>query len=292
MICSTLVQGFKSFDEEGIRVDFETNFAAICGENGCGKSNFVEAIAFAFGERKDRMRVENLEELFHESHGKRAPMIRVLISFQGVPHKVETRLYARSTQRIYRVGRRIVSLRSLEEFLKQVGASSQDGYTFFRQLMPNLIELLRPREIWKTFERSTGVSSLSSKTDHLLKIMTHMRSNYVGQITAIVDAWKRVESAVDEMSSADDELESIIQKRKLVEEKLGDVVQRMEHFSNDHKLQESELKKKVHMTRNECHRLFRDMSSLDNNEEKLKEVGFKIAKLISTSLLPTHAILV
>lgn len=44
-----IIEGFKSYAAKTILKDFDTQFNALTGENGTGKSNILEAIFFVLG---------------------------------------------------------------------------------------------------------------------------------------------------------------------------------------------------------------------------------------------------
>lgn len=44
-----IIEGFKSYATKTVLKDFDTQFNALTGENGTGKSNILEAIFFAIG---------------------------------------------------------------------------------------------------------------------------------------------------------------------------------------------------------------------------------------------------
>jgi chromosome segregation protein len=58
------VQGFKSFRRRTV-IPFYPGFTAVIGENGTGKSNIFDALAFVMGRRSRGLRAERLEQLLH-----------------------------------------------------------------------------------------------------------------------------------------------------------------------------------------------------------------------------------
>jgi chromosome segregation ATPase len=72
MITRIVLQGFKSFNKK-ISIPFLNGFNCICGPNGTGKSNIVDAICFVLGRTSAKsLRAERLHELiFHGGNGKK-----------------------------------------------------------------------------------------------------------------------------------------------------------------------------------------------------------------------------
>ena len=48
-ISRIILEGFKSYSEKTTLTDLDTQFNAITGENGSGKSNIIDAICFVLG---------------------------------------------------------------------------------------------------------------------------------------------------------------------------------------------------------------------------------------------------
>ncbi len=68
-----IINGFKSYAREAV-VDFKPGIAVIIGNNGVGKSNILDAIAWALGEKDlGRLRSGSAEGLFFEGTAKHAP---------------------------------------------------------------------------------------------------------------------------------------------------------------------------------------------------------------------------
>lgn len=61
---SVLIKDFKSFRGKHIIGPF-SRFTAVVGPNGCGKSNVMDAITFALGEKASYLRVNKLNQLIH-----------------------------------------------------------------------------------------------------------------------------------------------------------------------------------------------------------------------------------
>ncbi|MDI6798589.1 MAG: AAA family ATPase [Candidatus Aenigmarchaeota archaeon] len=72
LITRLVLQGFKSFNKK-VAIPFLNGFNCICGPNGTGKSNLVDAICFVLGRTSAKsLRAERLHELiFHGGDGKK-----------------------------------------------------------------------------------------------------------------------------------------------------------------------------------------------------------------------------
>lgn len=52
-IVELILEGFKSYAQRTVIKDFDTQFNAVTGLNGSGKSNIMDAIMFVLGISKD-----------------------------------------------------------------------------------------------------------------------------------------------------------------------------------------------------------------------------------------------
>mgnify|MGYP001025329402 CR=1 FL=1 len=119
------IEGFKSFRRLSLK--FFPGFTAIVGENGTGKSNLFEAIAFVLGRRSRGLRAARLEHLLHTPPGgtpvEEAEVILVLDNRSGVfaelspePELALSRRITGNTS-VYRVQGRLASAREVEALL-------------------------------------------------------------------------------------------------------------------------------------------------------------------------------
>lgn len=62
LLQSVTVSGFKSFREEQT-ICFKPGFCCVTGANGSGKSNILDAISFALGDKIPNLRVTSQKDL-------------------------------------------------------------------------------------------------------------------------------------------------------------------------------------------------------------------------------------
>ncbi|GMO50677.1 MAG: AAA family ATPase [Treponemataceae bacterium] len=73
-LISLEIFGFKSFADR-VKIEFSDGITALLGPNGCGKSNVVDAIKWALGERSPKnMRAEKMEDVIFSGTENRRPL--------------------------------------------------------------------------------------------------------------------------------------------------------------------------------------------------------------------------
>jgi chromosome segregation protein len=134
------IEGFKSFRH--LSLDFFPGFTAVVGENGTGKSNLLEAIAFVLGRRSRGLRAERLEHLLHTPPGgspvEEAEVTLVLDNRSGVfselcpeAEVVISRRISRGSS-VYRIQGRLASAREVEALLS-LAHIDPNGYVIVEQ---------------------------------------------------------------------------------------------------------------------------------------------------------------
>ena len=104
--------GFKSFVDRFLISPFRKGSPAIVGPNGCGKSNFVDAVLWAIGERSAKhLRGRLMEDVIFNGTDGRKPlgMAEVNLTFSNEdgfsPKGCEQYSEITVTRRLFRSGR-------------------------------------------------------------------------------------------------------------------------------------------------------------------------------------------
>ncbi len=80
------IQGFKSFGNRPVTLNLDKGFTTIVGENGCGKSNILDAVCFVLGRLSSKsLRAENFASLLFNGGSEKNPakVCRVTLVFDN-----------------------------------------------------------------------------------------------------------------------------------------------------------------------------------------------------------------
>jgi chromosome segregation protein len=116
--------GFKSFLNRTV-FQFSEGITSIVGPNGCGKSNIVDAVIWALGERGTKsLRVKDMGDvIFHGSNGKRPVNIAevaVELSDGEKDLTIKRRIYRDGSNEYYMNGNP-VRLKDIQDFFLGTG---------------------------------------------------------------------------------------------------------------------------------------------------------------------------
>jgi chromosome segregation protein len=85
------ISGFKSFSPRKVTLNLSKGLTAIVGENGCGKSNVLDAVCFVLGHLSSKsLRAENFASLLFNGGGSHSPakVCRVTIVFDNSDRQI------------------------------------------------------------------------------------------------------------------------------------------------------------------------------------------------------------
>src|SRR5712691_4291642 len=163
---SVVLHGFKSFAHR-TTLKVLPGITAIVGPNGCGKSNFSDAVRWVLGEQSPRLlRGGKMEDvIFQGSTGRRPVNVAEVslvfdntdgtlpIAFQEV---VVTRRLSRSGQSDYLLNRSPVRLRDIQDLLRGTGLGADAGVVMEARMIEALLSE-KAEERRALFEEAAGI---------------------------------------------------------------------------------------------------------------------------------------
>ncbi len=157
--------GFKSFLNRTV-FNFAEGVTSIVGPNGCGKSNVVDAVVWALGERGTKsLRIKDMGDvIFHGSNGKRPVNVgEVAIEFvdDGVETAVKRRIYRDGINEYYLNGR-VVRLKDVLDFFLGTGIGT-NSYAIIEQGKIEYFIQMKPQERKIVVEETSGVTRFEEK---------------------------------------------------------------------------------------------------------------------------------
>jgi chromosome segregation protein len=172
------IKGFKSFGDK-ITIHFDEGVTGIVGQNGCGKSNVVDAIRWVLGEQKTKaLRSDKMENIIFNGTRKRKPlnMAEVSLTFKNTKNIIATEYSEVTiTRRLYRSGESEYLLNGVACRLKDItnlfldtGIGS-DSYAIIELKMVD--EILNDKENSRRnlFEEAAGISKFKIRKKETLK---------------------------------------------------------------------------------------------------------------------------
>ncbi|RMG93447.1 MAG: chromosome segregation protein SMC [Deltaproteobacteria bacterium] len=183
------IAGFKSFaDRQVVHVD--EHVTGVIGPNGCGKSNIVDAVRWAMGERSAKqLRGGGMSDVIFAGCATRGPgaMAEVTLTFrndeQDAPppyHEydriaITRRLFADGTSE-YLINKVPVRLRDIKELLMGTGAGAR-GYAIIEQGQVGKLVTSKPEERRHVIDEAAGITRFKAqKAAALTKIQATMQN--------------------------------------------------------------------------------------------------------------------
>lgn len=166
-----ILEGFKSYGERTVINNLDTQFNAITGLNGSGKSNILEGICFVLGMQKWTLaRVNNMRELIYKNGQAGIKQASVSIVFDNrdkaaSPINLEmfdevkiTRVIKFDSSSYYLNGKRETNA-NIKKIFKSIGLNIDNYSTFFvQQGRITSIVNFQPKELMNFLEETAGVS--------------------------------------------------------------------------------------------------------------------------------------
>lgn len=301
------IAGFKSFAEPFV-IDFHPGINILVGPNGCGKTNVVEAIRWALGERSAaRLRGSRMESIIFGGTTRRRAlgMAEVIISMVGVRTDDETteeytlgrRIY-RNGESLYKLNKSNCRLKDVEEFLLDNGVGS-GAYLVIEQAMIEQILSNRPQELRTILDEAAGIVRYKKRKEEALLKLQATSDNLarVRDVSAEVEGRlgllkKQASRATRARNLADrinemerkivltnghvllahyHELQENLKKAKLLESRAAALLAEAEVRNTEARVSADRAAEAVSTRREALHLVEREMDSLGSREELLGE---------------------
>lgn len=191
--------GFKSFAERTV-IDLKDGLTAICGPNGTGKSNIVEAIKWALGEQSpSSLRGGQMKDLLFSGSGKRKPLsfCEVTLTFLNTNKAINldfeevaiTRRLFRSGESEYLINKSRCRLKDITELFFDAWAGKH-SYSLIQQGQIEEIINSKPIQRRAIFEEAAGLAKHKAKKEESL----HKLEATANNLTRIKDILSELEN--------------------------------------------------------------------------------------------------
>lgn len=275
--------GFKSFYNRTV-FQFDEGVTSIVGPNGCGKSNIVDAMVWALGERGTKtLRVKDMGDvIFHGSNGKRPVNIAEVtidLTDGGKDVSVRRRVYRDGTSEYFLNGES-VRLKDVQDFFLGTGVGV-NSYAIVEQGRIEYLIQMKPQERRIVIEETSGITRFEEKKRDAIARLAEVSSNLerVEDIYSEVKAsfekaeiewnrWKIYKELADKQSEIDKWI--LLDGFMKVKKRIGKISERHEEIDREIALKEAE---KVEL-REELDAKEDEFSLVDTTSRKL-EVDIK-----------------
>jgi len=171
--------GFKSFFNRTV-FQFDEGITSIVGPNGCGKSNVVDAVVWALGERGTKsLRVKDMGDvIFHGSNGKRPVNIAevtIELTDGGNDVAVKRRIYRDGANEYYLNGS-LVRLKDVQDFFLGTGIGV-NSYAIVEQGRIEYLIRMKSQERRVVIEETGGITRFEEKKREAALRLEEVNSN-------------------------------------------------------------------------------------------------------------------
>jgi chromosome segregation protein len=171
--------GFKSFLNRTV-FHFNDGVTSVVGPNGCGKSNIVDAIVWALGERGTKsLRVKDMGDvIFHGSNGRRPVNIaEVSIELTDIDKEyiIKRRIYRDGTNE-YSLNGNQARLKDIQDFLLGTGIGI-NSYAIVEQGRIEHFIQMKPYERRVVIEETSGITRFEEKKREAIARLEEVKAN-------------------------------------------------------------------------------------------------------------------
>jgi chromosome segregation ATPase len=207
-----VLQNFKSFAGK-IVIPFPSGFTAICGANGSGKSNIVDALTFVLGVQSARaIRAQKLQNLiFNGGRTKKAAdFCEVTIELDNSDAKVPgydkelrvTRRITRSGISVYKINGHTAIKSKVLDLLSQTGLSPEGHNIIMQGDVMRIIEM-SSKERREIIDEISGIAEFNQKKEESLRKLERVESRVNEALAVVGEKQHRVEQLKLEKENAE-----------------------------------------------------------------------------------------
>ncbi len=172
------LQGFKSFKKK-VSIPFDNGFMVVCGPNGVGKSNILDAISFALGRSSAKsLRADRLHELIYHGNdrsAKPADYASVTLWFDNAtktfPFETEevaiTRKVNKQGMSLFKINGRTTTRDKILELLSTARVHP-DGFNIIMQGDVTQVIEMSPEDRRGVIDEVAGISHYNEKKEKAL----------------------------------------------------------------------------------------------------------------------------
>lgn len=243
--------GFKSFLNRTV-FQFGDGITSIVGPNGCGKSNIVDAIVWALGERGTKsLRIKDMGDVvFHGSNGKRPVNIAevsVDLTDGSREINVKRRIYRDGTNEYYLNGN-IVRLKDIHDTFLGTGVGA-NTYAIIEQGKIENFAQMKPLERRVVIEEASGITRFEEKKREAIGRMDEVSTNLdrvediYSEVTKSFEKaegewqrWKAYKELADKLHEIDRHI--LLQGYSRLTKRIGKIIERQQEIEEEARKEE------------------------------------------------------
>ncbi|MFH1429229.1 MAG: AAA family ATPase [Candidatus Margulisiibacteriota bacterium] len=280
------IQGFKTFADRTV-IDFSTgaNITAVVGPNGCGKSNFLEAVRWGMGEQSVKLlRSSSAPEIIFSGNKDRksVSLAEVEISIDNSKKMlpldyseitIKRKLY-RSGESEYFLNKTPCRLKDIHDLFLDTGVG-KNSYSIIGQGQIDVLINMKPDEKKMMFEEAAGINKYKHRKRQALRKLETTNQN----LNRLTDLRSEISSQIDALAHQSKEAETYLElKEELKTIEISSFKSRVLILRK----QKAEVQKKINELRDEILQISEQTSSNDHlkleHKKRIAVIEFDIQK--------------
>jgi len=283
MITRIVMQGFKSFNKR-ISVPLLPGFNVICGPNGVGKSNVLDAIAFVLGRTSAKsLRADKLHELIYSGAGSVAQYAAVTLYLENsskiFPFEESEISVARKENRrgvsIYKLNGKTTTREKIVDLLASARIYS-DGHNIVLQGdITDVVEMM-PEERRTIIDEISGIADYNDKKEKAQKDLDAVGAKLKEAeivITERYDLYKKLE----EERNAAIKYQQLQKQMQILKASLAN--RKLSNFQENQKAMDEEITKKEVENEELQKEIEKIEAELEKREKGIQELASKLTNI-------------